>query len=101
VEALRARSYDALLLDWFMPELDGAGVLRAIQQEGHQVYVIVMSAQVDPDGFMELRHAGAHAFLAKPCGLTELCDALMDAPRRPRAPAPSGSALPIRAIGQA
>ena len=44
---LRTKSYDLLLLDLMMPEIDGVQVLRAVGDMEHQPQVIIVSARSD------------------------------------------------------
>ena len=70
--------YDAIVLDWMLPRMDGPEVLRrlregqAIQGPGSQVPVIMLTARDElPDKIAGFR-AGADDYLTKPFELPEL-----------------------------
>ncbi|WP_045737250.1 response regulator transcription factor [Xanthomonas sp. MUS 060] len=67
------QQYDALILDWMLPRLDGQQVLRALREE-HQTNlpVIMLTARDElPDKIAGFR-AGADDYLTKPFALPEL-----------------------------
>ncbi|CBA15408.1 response regulator transcription factor [Xanthomonas albilineans] len=67
------QQYDALILDWMLPRLDGQQVLRALREE-HQANlpVIMLTARDElPDKIAGFR-AGADDYLTKPFALPEL-----------------------------
>jgi len=69
VEALdifHEKKPDVMFLDLTMPELDGFGVLAALQKEGNQVPVIVISADVQTEAYERAIGLGARAFIQKP-----------------------------------
>ena len=68
VAALRARNYDAVLLDIVMPEMDGFDVLRALKRDDvlRDVPVIVISAlDEETDSVVRAIELGAEDFLPK------------------------------------
>jgi len=67
------QAYDAIILDWMMPRMDGPEVLRRLREE-HQseVPVIMLTARDElPDKIAGFR-AGADDYLTKPFALPEL-----------------------------
>ncbi len=60
------RSVDLMLLDIFMPELDGLETLREIRRLGVQTDVIVVSAASDPLTINEAIRDGAFDYITKP-----------------------------------
>lgn len=65
--------YDAVLLDWMLPRLDGREVLRRLREEhASDVPVIMLTARDElPDKIAGFR-AGADDYLTKPFDLPEL-----------------------------
>lgn len=64
--------YDALILDWGLPRMDGREVLRQLREGGCDVPVIMLTARDEqPDKIAGLR-AGADDYLTKPFDLEEL-----------------------------
>ncbi|MDR7068452.1 DNA-binding response OmpR family regulator [Pseudoxanthomonas japonensis] len=67
------QSYDALVLDWMLPRLEGPDVLRRLRDEhGSTLPVIMLTARDElPDKIAGFR-AGADDYLTKPFALPEL-----------------------------
>jgi two-component system, NtrC family, response regulator HydG len=63
---------DVILSDLIMPGVDGKAVLAAVRERRPEVPVIIMTAHATVDNAVELLHAGAHHYLAKPTKLPEL-----------------------------
>ena len=64
IELVNKLSPDYLLLDIVMPELDGFGVLSALE---NKKTIVVMMSQLRPDGFVQKSmQYGASYYLAKP-----------------------------------
>lgn len=66
-------AYDAVVLDWMLPRLDGPELLRRLRNEhGSDVPVIMLTARDElPDKIQGFR-AGADDYLTKPFDLPEL-----------------------------
>ncbi|HUD43136.1 MAG TPA: response regulator transcription factor [Dokdonella sp.] len=67
------QTYDAIVLDWMLPRLDGRQVLRALREEqGLDTPVLMLTARDElPDKIAGFR-AGADDYLTKPFALPEL-----------------------------
>ncbi|HBK44923.1 MAG TPA: DNA-binding response regulator [Xanthomonadaceae bacterium] len=67
------QAYDAVVLDWMMPRMDGPEVLRRLREEHRsEVPVIMLTARDElPDKIAGFR-AGADDYLTKPFALQEL-----------------------------
>jgi len=72
--AIAAESYDLVLLDIMMPELDGFGVLTALREQGriNDMPVIVISAMNEIDAVVRCIELGAEDYLFKPFNPTLL-----------------------------
>ena len=68
VERLREESFDLMLLDMEMPELDGLGVLKVVKSTPELSYlpVIIVSSAEDFDRIVECIQVGAEDYLPKP-----------------------------------
>ena len=61
------QDYNAVILDWKMPGMDGVETARAIRaQVGNEVPIIILSAYDWTDIEAEAREAGVNAFISKP-----------------------------------
>ena len=73
VDALGRRSYDVVLLDIGLPQLDGLQILRWMRKEGQTTPVMLVTARdAVPDRVAGLNQ-GADDYLTKPFDLDELC----------------------------
>jgi signal transduction histidine kinase/FixJ family two-component response regulator len=96
IEAVRTRSYDVVLMDVHMPELDGLAATREIRRLGGEkgrVPIIALSASVLPSETEQCLAAGMDAHLAKPIAPAALAEALA------RHAGPPAAARPALAAG--
>ena len=66
LEALRQGLGQVVLLDLTMPVMDGYQLLSAVQAEGIEAQIIVISGDVQEEAIRRARELGARAFLKKP-----------------------------------
>ncbi len=66
LQVLRSQEIGLVFLDLTMPELDGIGVLEAIRAEAIDCFVIVISADIQPEMQKRVMELGAVAFIQKP-----------------------------------
>ncbi|GGD64995.1 response regulator [Lacimicrobium alkaliphilum] len=78
IEALREQHYGLLLLDLTMPEMDGVQVLEAIRREKLEVFVVVISGDIQPQMRERVMQLGALEFISKPVNGQRLQKVLED-----------------------
>ena len=66
LESLNHREVNLVLMDLRMPVMDGFEATRRLRAAGHEVPVIAVSAEVNPDIEREAKSAGANLVAAKP-----------------------------------
>lgn len=78
VEIARREKPDLILCDVMMPELDGYGVLRALQAEGTLASIpfIFLTAKGEKDDLRSGMNLGADDYLTKPVANDELVEAI-------------------------
>lgn len=79
IEAIRQveeSSFDLILMDLQMPEMDGIEATRRIRQSeaGKNIPIVAFTANVTPEYRLICRDAGFAGFLAKPINTAELLD---------------------------
>lgn len=75
--------YDALILDWMLPRMDGPEVLRKLRNEGQSdIPVIMLTARDELPDKLEGFRAGADDYLTKPFHIEELLARLRAVLRR-------------------
>ncbi|UQZ84589.1 Response regulator MprA [Paenibacillus konkukensis] len=74
-EALRLveiHEYDALVLDWNLPRIDGIDVLREIRKNNQDIKILILSARSDVEDKIFGLDTGANDYMAKPFHFKEL-----------------------------
>jgi NarL family two-component system response regulator LiaR len=74
-----ATSPDVLLLDLYMPELDGHGVLAALRDAPHQPAVVVLTSATDDEDLVRAVQAGATSYLLKTAAAEDVIAAVRTA----------------------
>ena len=69
---LAAGSYDAVLLDLMMPEVDGITVLKKMRARGDMTPVLILTARTEIDDKVLGLDSGANDYLTKPFDTREL-----------------------------
>ena len=72
IEAIRAERPDIILLDIWMPDLDGIETLRAVKAEWSDQIVIMMSGHGNIETAVKATKLGAFDFIEKPLSLERL-----------------------------
>jgi DNA-binding response OmpR family regulator len=73
------RSFDVVILDLGLPDIDGLEVLAAWRKEGLALPVVVLTARSDPRDRTRAHHLGISAYLMKPAPFADLLAALHSA----------------------
>jgi len=84
LERCKLKTYDAILLDVQLPDLDGLEVMRQIRADREDVPILVMSGHGTIDTAVAATRSGAHDFLEKPIGSERLLVSLAHALDRGR-----------------
>jgi two-component system chemotaxis response regulator CheY len=84
-----AESFELVLLDWNMPELDGAGVLDAVQQDDRlkRIPILMVTAERSPESIVRAIQGGAKNYLYKPFAPEALALKILEALGRAGPPA--------------
>lgn len=95
IGGLKTEHFDALLLDWMLPDGSGSDVLQWVRQNmGWSMAVLVLTARDDEVTVVQALQAGADDFVVKPPKQQELIARLAAAARRA---SPGG--LPVMRLG--
>jgi DNA-binding NarL/FixJ family response regulator/nucleoside-diphosphate-sugar epimerase len=79
VDVVAATRPDVLLLDLYMPELDGHAVLAALHDAPHRPAVVVLTSATDDEHLVRAMHAGATSYLLKTASAEHVIAAIRDA----------------------
>ncbi|GAB3358870.1 response regulator transcription factor [Lysobacter tyrosinilyticus] len=66
------QDYDAIVLDWMLPRMDGREVLTRLRDAGREVPVLLLTARTQLDDKVSGFRSGANDYLTKPFDLPEL-----------------------------
>lgn len=72
LELLRESSYDAVLLDLMLPEVDGLEVLRTMRSQGLDTPVLIITAKSSKEDVVRGLDSGSDDYLTKPFSFEEL-----------------------------
>ncbi len=84
LKLLQANKYDLLILDIFMPCMDGLQLLAKIREQKYDVDIIVVSAANDKDKIKRALRLGAVDYIIKPFEFTRFSLALTNYQKRYR-----------------
>jgi NarL family two-component system response regulator LiaR len=76
LQVAAATTPDVLLLDLYMPELNGHEVLAALRETPHQPAVVVLTSATDDEQLVRAVHAGATSYLLKTAAAEEVIAAV-------------------------
>src|SRR5258707_9717495 len=76
-------TYDVIILDRMVPQIDGLGILRTIRASGVKTPVLLLTALGGIDDRVEGLEAGADDYLVKPFAFAELLARVNALARRP------------------
>ena len=76
---IEANEFDCVFSDLLMPNLDGYGLLRALQDQGCPIPVVMITADVQSHARTDCLALGAFRFLNKPAQREDVLQALSDA----------------------
>jgi CheY-like chemotaxis protein/anti-sigma regulatory factor (Ser/Thr protein kinase) len=84
--ALRAEHYDLLLLDVWMPRMNGLDLLAKLRRRKTRPRVVVMTSDDTPETMLKAVREQAFAYVHKPVVATELVETIRDVLRAPEEP---------------
>lgn len=64
--------YDAYIVDWMMPVMDGLSLVKKLREKGDSHLVIMLTAKSDEEDLIEAFEAGVDDYLSKPFSSREL-----------------------------
>jgi DNA-binding response OmpR family regulator len=71
-DILSVCKYDALILDWLLPKMDGISLCKSLRNKGIKTPVLILTAKASLENKEEGFDAGADDYLSKPFHLKEL-----------------------------
>ncbi|HYG44448.1 MAG TPA: response regulator transcription factor [Bordetella sp.] len=94
--ALRDQSFDLILLDWHVPDMDGDEVLRRLRATlGMQIPIVFVTSRTQEADLVQGLRAGADDYVVKPLRSAELLARIAALLRRSQAAQPDHSAFSV------
>ena len=81
---VNAFTYDLIVLDVMLPKVDGISLCRQLRKHGHQMLILLLTAQDTSTAKIKGLDAGADDYVVKPCDLEELTARIRALLRRER-----------------
>lgn len=80
IKKLQENTYDLLIIDWLMPEMDGIEVIKSIKanKSTNDLPIIMLSAFGKEEVSIKARELGVNYFIPKPYTYSTLFDTIMD-----------------------
>ena len=91
IEFANRNSYDVIILDLMLPDMDGMEVCARLRESGHDLPILILTARDTLQDKLDGFDCGADDYLIKPFALQELEVRLSALVRRGSAPAPGNS----------
>ena len=101
LEAIRDLRPDVVLLDLFMPRLDGLAVLAAMREAELTAAVLVLTSSADDQHLVQAIKAGALSYLPKTAGVDQVVEAVRAAARGESVLHPAATARLLRELRHA
>jgi DNA-binding NtrC family response regulator len=79
LKMVQAESYDAVVMDLMMPEMDGLRALKRFKQTCPDVQVILLTGNVPEEKWAEALELGAMEVIEKPADLNRLTQTILAA----------------------
>jgi DNA-binding NtrC family response regulator len=79
LEMIEEKSYDAIVMDLMMPELEGTEALKAIKNRNGELQVILLTGYVTPEQVHQAMKSGAMDIIEKPPDLDVLIEKIKKA----------------------
>ena len=76
---IASESFDAVIMDFMMPEMDGIQALKAIKEKKPEIQVILLTGHATVEKGVEAMKAGATDFVEKPADLDALSEKIKEA----------------------
>jgi DNA-binding response OmpR family regulator len=72
LEQVARHSFDLILLDVMLPEIDGFAVCASIRADGHEVPIVMLTAKGSEDDILRCFELGADDYVTKPFSVRQL-----------------------------
>ena len=82
IDKVKSRDFDAVILDLFMPGMDGMETLKRLKKENPDLSIIILSGQATVEKSVEVMKMGASDLMEKPVDLNKLLEKIAETRRK-------------------
>ena len=79
INLIATETYDAVIMDFMMPEMDGIEALKAIKEKNPELQIILLTGHATVEKTVEAMKAGAMDLIEKPADLDALSEKIKTA----------------------
>ena len=79
LDMIATESYDAVIMDFMMPEMNGIEALKAIKEKNPEMQIILLTGHATVEKTVEAMKAGAMDLIEKPADLDALSEKIKNA----------------------
>jgi DNA-binding NtrC family response regulator len=79
LDMIARESYDAVIMDFMMPEMNGIEALKVIKEKNPEMQIILLTGHATVEKTVEAMKAGAMDLMEKPADLDALATKIKDA----------------------
>jgi len=79
LDMIATESYDAVIMDFMMPEMNGIEALKAIKEKNPEMQIILLTGHATVEKTVEAMKAGAMDLIEKPADLDALSEKIKSA----------------------
>jgi DNA-binding NtrC family response regulator len=79
LDMINTESYDAVIMDFMMPEMNGIDALKVIKEKNPEMQIILLTGHATVEKTVEAMKAGAMDLIEKPADLDSLSEKIKNA----------------------
>lgn len=79
LDMINTESYDAVIMDFMMPEMNGIDALKVIKEKNPEMQIILLTGHATVEKTVEAMKAGAMDLIEKPADLDTLSEKIKNA----------------------
>lgn len=66
IQSVSQKEYDLIIMDWYMPGMDGKEAVTVLRSKGYKMPIIMCTDETDRQSIQSIMNLGANAYISKP-----------------------------------